>query len=932
MSDFRGSTWGKWDLHIHTPKSIYNNYGGDNEEVWEKYIQSLENLPKEVEVIGINDYYFIDGFEKVMEYKMKRNRLANIKKIFPILEFRIDKFGTANGNDFQKINLHILFCIDESIWKQEIKKIRDEFISRINLTDLPEHKTVVLSKDNLSKYGGNLATGFAELIPSTKQVFDLIENSYWQDRTFTFLGYKEWNNLEKGGQLKKIKDNLYKRVGAFFTNNEKDIEDKNTVLNIFGDKVVLHSLDIHKFEEFDNYKCFTWIKADKTFEGLKQILIEPKERLKIQENNPFYNENKTNVIDSIVISNSNNWFENRTIQLNSGLVSIIGEKGAGKTALLDLIAVSNEEGIYEKDNRNVYSFYNRAKDSIKNTKVEIEFLGGSKEIFEVDGQPAKPKSDKYAKVRYLSLKELESYCDEKYKFQEFIKDIILSAYPEVANFDENSKRIVDNIKRINIDINRLYEQTKGLNDLNKAITNKKIELDNHLKNEPKISTNFTPEQDQQYKQLISKEQVLKTNINNKQNEQNEINDLANWMKVEINAYLKDFANKLQTKANSFSYLDKSMINTMNLHISVPNFEQFQNRFKELEVEKNNLKKDLENLKKYINPLELLNKNLVNEQNITKLWYENKNNIENGLISLENSKKKIEETLKQIQSLRRQIKEEYINLFNIKISQKYKYEELKTQLEADKNIEFKVKIEFNEDKFFGMEDSIVKHNQGNSQDKIKEILLDKFIKVVELIDKKIQSEDFSEIISIIDWVNSTVFIREVFGIDKDAEFLLKKGFTPADFYNWIFDDYYEVNYFINFKGRALEALSPGQKGLALMKIFLKLDKSTKPLLIDQPEDNLDNKSVYFDLVSDFKDIKKKRQIIIATHNPNLVVNSDSEQVIIAKFEDSPLEGKPKITYSAGPLEDKNIRKEVCGILEGGDTAFIKREHRYELKDK
>lgn len=111
--------------------------------------------------------------------------------------------------------------------------------------------------------------------------------------------------------------------------------------------------------------------------------------------------------------------------------------------------------------------------------------------------------------------------------------------------------------------------------------------------------------------------------------------------------------------------------------------------------------------------------------------------------------------------------------------------------------------------------------------------------------------------------------------------------------------------------------------------MKLDKSTKPLLIDQPEDNLDNRYVYLDLVSDIKDIKKKRQVIIATHNPNLVVNTDSEQVIVAKFEDNPEMGQPKIKYYAGALEDPEIKKVVCSILEDGDTAFIKRERRYSL---
>ena len=108
----RGSEWRKWDLHIHTPLSICQEYGGDKEDVWEKFIASLEQLPPDVKVIGITDYYFIDGYEKVMEYKSK-GRLSNISKIFPILEFRIDTFGSGNENNLQKINLHILFDLNE---------------------------------------------------------------------------------------------------------------------------------------------------------------------------------------------------------------------------------------------------------------------------------------------------------------------------------------------------------------------------------------------------------------------------------------------------------------------------------------------------------------------------------------------------------------------------------------------------------------------------------------------------------------------------------------------------------------------------------------------------------------------------------------------------------------------------------------------------
>ena len=103
----RGSEWHKWDLHVHTPYSLVNNYvAGDEGDVWEHYISDLEKLPNEIKVLGINDYLFIDGYRKVLEYK-KQGRLQNIELLLPVLEFRLDKFG--GHRDFKRINFHVIF-------------------------------------------------------------------------------------------------------------------------------------------------------------------------------------------------------------------------------------------------------------------------------------------------------------------------------------------------------------------------------------------------------------------------------------------------------------------------------------------------------------------------------------------------------------------------------------------------------------------------------------------------------------------------------------------------------------------------------------------------------------------------------------------------------------------------------------------------------
>ena len=89
---------------------------------------------------------------------------------------------------------------------------------------------------------------------------------------------------------------------------------------------------------------------------------------------------------------------------------------------------------------------------------------------------------------------------------------------------------------------------------------------------------------------------------------------------------------------------------------------------------------------------------------------------------------------------------------------------------------------------------------------------------------------------------------------------------------------------------------------LLLLYLGLDDSDdRPLLIDQPEENLDPKSIYDELVGLFQAAKKKRQVIMVTHNANLVVNTDADQIIIANAGPHPVGELPPITYASGGLK-------------------------------
>jgi len=154
----------------------------------------------------------------------------------------------------------------------------------------------------------------------------------------------------------------------------------------------------------------------------------------------------------------------------------------------------------------------------------------------------------------------------------------------------------------------------------------------------------------------------------------------------------------------------------------------------------------------------------------------------------------------------------------------------------------------------------------------------------------------------------------------------------DFAHWMFStDHISVRYDITYDGIDIRKLSPGTRGIVLLLLYLALDDADdRPLIIDQPEENLDPKSVFDELVSLFVEAKKKRQVIIVTHNANLVVNTDADQVIIANAGPHPAGALPPITYTVGGLEDGAIRKAVCDILEGGEEAFRERARRLRVR--
>ena len=165
-----------------------------------------------------------------------------------------------------------------------------------------------------------------------------------------------------------------------------------------------------------------------------------------------------------------------------------------------------------------------------------------------------------------------------------------------------------------------------------------------------------------------------------------------------------------------------------------------------------------------------------------------------------------------------------------------------------------------------------------------------------------------------------------GFNNDDRYLDDQVKDLLSFYNYLFSlEYLDEKYKLRLGKKDLDELSPGERGALLLVFYLMLDKNDIPLIIDQPEDNLDNQSVAQILVPFIKEAKIKRLIIMVTHNPNLAVVADAEQIIYVDIDKK--DGINKFTFKSGSIENPEINKSIVDVLEGTMQAFNQRRLKY-----
>ncbi|GER58893.1 DNA repair ATPase [Patiriisocius marinus] len=913
----KGSEWRKWDLHVHTPSSIYHRYGADTEETWEKYIDDLEKLPSDFSVLGINDYFFIDGYERLVNEKTTNGKLKNIDLLLPVVEFRIEKFAGIDFGQLKRINLHVIFSNElplETIKSQFLQTLEQSYflengeqwtraITKESVQELGAKIKSSVPPEQLHKYGTDLTEGFNNLNVKEDKIFEALQKDCFKGKYLIAIGKTEWGDLKWTDASIATKKSIINKADIVFTASES-IEAyhkaKSQLTAQQVNDILLDCSDSHYLStETDKDRignCFTWIKADPTFEGLVQILYEPNERIKISDSNPNLEFDKP-YISNITINDDVNVFQdeedlsfskNESIPLNQNLVAIIGGRGEGKSMLTDYLASSfigqehSKEGDFNK-NGVVNLSYHKSNQS-------------EEDIINFDLTEDKKAVD-FIYINQGRLKNLVEKKDKQFQLANSIRRLAKLKQPEFNT--ELDKKIRESINEYH-ELERFFEQKDEDNNLINSI--EYLEIQEKSIND--FISNITTSENKDKLEKYSENLRLRNNLNSKLKELLELeNELKNAIE-ELNLKI--------IKTNG----DLKRISIIELNSLQKQFDEINNWKGELEKEIASISVTIsvvkEEFKDYKGDLTTLLNDIDKFQKSLSEIRENIAVSKTRKERLESLKISIFETTDDSISLIDKMKLDYDNqvVELIKSWDEFKDVDSKDTLNPSQksimknlltDLEIEVKVDFDVSKFY---DEIY-HCIDGAKWRIKG-------------NKEAQKNSFE----IRDLDTFFEFLR-----NRYLEFYHYDGIHSKTFKNKLFDElerkkYLKVFPILKYKGKDLNKISVGQKGTVYLKMMLATEAFSKPIIFDQPEDDLDNEFIMQNLIGLFKELKQYRQVIIVTHNANLVVNADAEQVIVA----SNLDGK--LNYTSGSLEDNEINSKICQILEGGEIAFEKRRNKYQ----
>ena len=982
----RGSIWHRWDPHIHTPGTILaDQYKGT--DPWNDFLRRIEASEPRIRALGITDYFSVDLYEKALDAK-KAGRLPDVDLIFPNIELR---FGIETAKN-APLNVHLLVSPEDSNHVAEIRRFLNhltfkvgEEIFHCNNADLI--KLGYKHKPDCSTERQALEVGSNQFKINFDDLKATIKNSSWfrENGLIAIAGGSRDGTagLQEDSSFAALRAELEAKSHVVFSANPTTIDfwlgrgkaTKEQLKEKWGGcKPCLHGSDAHGNDNVGkpDQDRFNWIKGDLTFDTLRHAVIEPEGRVFIGTEPPIHSM-PSYTIDEMNVSDAS-WLKTASIPLNSGVVAIIGARGSGKTALADLLAVG---GYAMSEQANSSSFIKRAKDKFEDETVTLTWASGETSQDDLKGYEASDLVE-HAKIQYLSQQFVEKLCSSEGLTDELMKEIervIFEAHspsdrmgttsfedlldmksasvkstretheeqiadlslqvsklretkaklPQLRSSLDAAKKVIETDKRDRQALLGKNQDSQAIKDhdaVSSALDEVRLRLEGATRKAGALESLLSNVQALEAARLPEAWKTLKANNSDAGLSDTQWDSFKYKFAGDVKAILNSELKAAQQNIGQITGPEKPTLDDAKLAVSFVQKDVALNQhtYNILRVEQERLQMLIGMSRENAIRIKKLSEKIAKEESTCV-------EIERSIKAAEAADDKIKEVTEQRRASYKAVFETLLRHEQILTSL---YKPLMDSLDQEEGtlgkLTFDVRRIADAKRWAEMGESLLdlrKAEAFRGKGALQAIVEKELAPAWETGGAEDVAKAIADFLGKYEKAlrdHSPVLPSEV---DKYREWSSKIS-------AWIYGtDHISINYGVQYDGIEIQQLSPGTRGIVLLLLYLAIDKEDyRPLIIDQPEENLDPKSIFDELVPRFKAAKIRRQIIIVTHNANLVVNTDADQVIIASCGTRKNQ-LPEISYLSGGLENPKIRNKVCEILEGGEEAFKERAKRLRV---
>ncbi len=952
---------------------------------FEQYLAKIESATPAIRALGVTDYYLLDTYERVREAKLRDGRLAGVDLVFPNVELRL-AFGTVKGN---WVNCHLLVSPDDpdhvGATQRLLAQLTFEY-SGDRFACTPDELMRLGSKIDPSLSGrAALARGATQFKVSFEQLAELYRAIDWAKANMLVAvagsehdGTSGMRGESDGAQRQEVERfaHIIFASGAsqrdFWLGRKGSATPQEIRARYGALKPCLHGSDAHETAKVGapDGDRYSWIKGDAHFDALRQAVIDPEGRAFVGAAPPI-RATPSQVISRVTIQGAA-WATTPKVELNPGLVAIIGARGSGKTALADAIAAGCDAA---SEHLSSASFLVRAGDLLEGASVRLDWGTGEPSQRDLlDYEYDTELDGRFPRARYLSQKFVEELCSADGMTDALLREIervIFEAHPEkdgTFRFDQmlelratryrlGRRREEEAIGTLSDNIGQEREKRRQIAGLKQQLAQKEQTVKGLEADRDKLIVKGTETRADRLSIIADAAEKVRSYLRYFANQESALLSLqdevrafrqnkapealrqtkssfvaarledADWQAFLLE-YHGDVDAALTAKLEKARKMAAGWRGTVPTPPSDPNHSYLAD---DADPEKT--------------PLAVLEAEALRLQGLINIDTETAKKFA-GLV------KRIAEENTQIEATRvtladcegaatrmaefsKRRRETYLRVFEAIIAEEQVlrdlYQPLVDRLGAAQGTLRKLSFSARRhadvsqwastgERLFDLRRAGDFRGKGSLEQWANTHLRKAWeTGDIAAIDEAIQQ--FTEA-----WQDDLLALANVAANDQAGyrSWLMR-------FAKWLFStDHIQLSYSIDYEGTDITKLSPGSRGIVLLLLYLALDESDhSPLIIDQPEENLDPKSIFDELVGLFVAAKSKRQVIMVTHNANLVVNTDADQIIVATAGPHKSGDLPPITYQSGGLEDAEMRKLVCDILEGGEAAFKERARRLRV---